>query len=380
MKLKKSTKALIYLSACALQGQAPDLRKIPPEKRSSLFGLAHRHSLGAAVACALESAPDYKTAFTPEEQKKWTSVRAAAIKRRVLFDSERELLLKILEKNKIWYCPLKGIILQELYPIYEMREMADNDILFCAKKRDDLKKIMLSEGYTLEDHGVTNHDMYTKEPVYNFEFHTRLFMHTFSTAFTKYYEDIESRLLSKGSPYSLQMSDEDFYIYMLAHAYKHYNEGGTGIRPLTDIYVFEGKYGEALDHNYISKECRKLGMSSFYRIMRNLSLKLFSDPENVFKTISSLSPEEKDTLSFMSYTGSYGNKEEFIKSRMKRSGSKGRYILSRLIPDENYYKEAHPYLYKNKILIPAFLVKRGIKMLLKDRDKIKRELKVVLRS
>ena len=382
-RLKKGTKSLIYILACSLHGQKPEFKKmtkIIDDDRDKLFSLAHRHTVGAMTAIALRSSDDYKLKFTQDEIKKWESIQGAALKRRVLFDTERERLLSLLEKIEIRSCPLKGVIMQDLYPGYEMREMSDNDILIDESNRYDLKKLMLEEGYTLEDHGVTNHDMYTKEPVYDFEFHTRLFMHTFSTRFTSYYDSIWKKLIkAPGKDKIYIMNDEDFYIYMTAHAYKHYKEGGTGLRSLTDAYIYNLKKYDSLDREYIHQECKKLGIISFEKTLRILSYKLFSDPDKVFENIAALNDKEKEMLSYISFTGSYCTKEDFISSRIKRSGSKVRYILNRLIPDENYYKEAHPFLYRNKMLIPSFLVYRAGKMLITNRTNVLKELRILFR-
>ena len=379
-KLKKGTKALIYLTACALNNKTAVYNKFKNDSFDDLAALAHRHTIGAIFSIASEKANKENKYLTESQLRKANSIRAAALKRRVLFDMEREKLMKLLENNDIWYCPLKGIILQDLYPLYEMREMSDNDILFDQSKRSLLKKIMLKEGYTIEDHGVTNHDMYTKEPVYNFEFHTRLFMHTFSTRFTDYYDSIFKKLIKNDKKKSeRRLSDDDFYIYMIAHAYKHYNEGGTGIRSLTDTYIYNLVKGKCLDRKYIRKECTKLGINEFEQISRRVS-GIFRDPDKVFPRLAKLGDKEREFLSYISFTGSYCTKEDFIKSRLKRSGSKKKYILSRLIPDKNYYKEAHPYLYKNKYLIPFFLIYRVGNMLLTNKGEIMREIKIILKS
>ena len=379
MKLKKGTKILLYLTACALNNKNSK-KDITEEQGRRLLSLAHRHTTGALTAIAVESNESHKETLSREQIKKWTSVKAAAVKRRVLFDMERERLLKIAEKEGIWYCPLKGIILQDLYPSYEMREMSDNDILFDEKKRDKLKEIMLSEGYALEDHGVTNHDLYTKAPVYNFEFHTKLFMHTFSTRFTGYYENVKEKLLKdEGNDFGYHFTDEDFYIYITAHAYKHYKEGGLGIRALADSYIYNLKKND-LDRKYISAECKKLGIDSFEKLTRRVAFKLFEDPGKTYANVAALTDKEKEFLSYISFTGSYCTKEDFIKSRIKRSGSKGRYVFRRLVPDINYYKEAHPFLYKNRIFIPAFLVYRAGKVLVNDRNTIVKELNILKKS
>ena len=46
---------------------------------------------------------------------------------------------------------------------------------------------------------------------------------------TEYYQDVKSHLiLDEGSRYGYHFSDEDFYLYMLAHEYKHFSGSGTG--------------------------------------------------------------------------------------------------------------------------------------------------------
>ena len=380
MKLKKGTKLLLYLSGCALNGKKAEIIFLNSEQDNTLLFLSHRHTIGALTAIALENTEAYKKSFSEDQKRKWMSVKGAAVKRRVLFDMERNRILKLLEAGQIWYCPLKGIILQDYYPSYEMREMSDNDILFDEKRRQALKTIMYSEGYVLEDHGVTNHDMFTKKPVYNFEFHTKLFMHTFSTRFTDYYDDIKCKLIKDGeNSFGYHFSTEDFYIYITAHAFKHYNEGGMGIRSITDAYIYNRKFQE-MDRDYISKECKKIGIDSFEKLLRRVAFKLFNDPSKTYKNIAGLTTKEKEFLSYISYTGSYCTKEDFIKSRIKRNGSKANYIFNRLFPDINYYKEAHPYLYRNPAYIPFFLLYRAGKAFVRDRKKIIHELGVIRTS
>ena len=75
-------------------------------------------------------------------------------------DTERHQLEKEFAKNGIWYMPLKGSILKDWYPKFGMREMADNDILFDEKKRNDVKQIFQNRGYTVESYGKINDDAY----------------------------------------------------------------------------------------------------------------------------------------------------------------------------------------------------------------------------
>ena len=64
----------------------------------------------------------------------------------MLLDAERHRLEKNLTEHGIWYMPLKGSILKDWYPKFGMREMADNDILFDASKRKEVKAIFSGPG------------------------------------------------------------------------------------------------------------------------------------------------------------------------------------------------------------------------------------------
>jgi len=98
-----------------------------------------------------------------------------AVRKNILLDAERTAIFERFEQQGIWYMPLKGSILKELYPENGMREMADNDILYDSTKQAEVKKIMLSMGYSAESVGKSHHDVYMKPPVLNFELHTLLF-------------------------------------------------------------------------------------------------------------------------------------------------------------------------------------------------------------
>lgn len=110
-------------------------------------------------------------------------------------DTERHQLEKEFAKNGIWYMPLKGSILKDWYHKFGMREMADNDILFDEKKRNDVKQIFQNRGYTVESYGKINHDAYEKPPIYNFEMHVELYLELYEKFHEKYI-NVKQRLNS----------------------------------------------------------------------------------------------------------------------------------------------------------------------------------------
>ena len=149
---------------------------------------------------------------------------------------ERAAILEKLEEAGIWYMPLKGSVLKDLYPRYGMRQMADNDILIDASRAEDVKSIMQSLGFTTECFGMSNHDIYHKPPVSNFEIHTALFGLSHEEKIYVYYRDVNSRLIKdEGKRCGWHFTPEDFYVYITAHEYKHFSGGGTGLRSFLDV-------------------------------------------------------------------------------------------------------------------------------------------------
>ncbi|MBQ4193481.1 MAG: nucleotidyltransferase family protein, partial [Clostridia bacterium] len=81
----------------------------------------------------------------------------------ILFNAARDDVLRELERNGIWYLPLKGIILKNEYPISALREMSDNDILCDGEKMEQVRSVMISLGYKNTEFGKDNHDVYKKK-------------------------------------------------------------------------------------------------------------------------------------------------------------------------------------------------------------------------
>ena len=68
-------------------------------------------------------------------------------------DIDKARLFERMEKGQIWYMPLKGTVIKELYPSIGMRQMSDFDILFDKKYAENVREIMLDLGFTCEHFG-----------------------------------------------------------------------------------------------------------------------------------------------------------------------------------------------------------------------------------
>ena len=359
-------KLIIYLISCALAGKKPDVALIDTSLLGAVERVAERHSLSAIVGYSLEMVG----LASPElvEQKNM------AIKKIMLLDAERRAILAECDKRGIRYMPLKGVIMKELYPYIGLRQMSDNDILVDEQNRAELRDIMVFRGYYVYMYNDGNHDVYTKQPVYNYEIHVSLFGDDFNTEFKEYFSTAFDEGIKAPDSCSYSMTDDYYYVYFKAHEYKHWRGGGTGLRSLVDTYVFLKSKQNSINEGKIKAELTKLGIYDYEQRVRALSLKLF-DPtfaeENL--TTEMLTDDEAYFLDDFLIHGTYGSArkmtENSIEKIREQSGKRGlggakiKYILGRLFPPAEAYKTSYPLAYKYRILIPFVVIKRILAMI-----------------
>ena len=356
-----------YLAACAVNETVPDAARVEKMDLENLYQAADRHLLTGITAMALESAGIKDEAFTQAKGK--------AIRKVAAFDVERAAVLAKLEDAGIWYAPMKGCVLKGLYPKIGMRQMADNDILIDASRTADVKAVMESLGFSSDGYtGRSVHDHYMKPPVCNFEMHRMLFGPMHDARVYKYYQNVKSRLiLNDGSRFGYHLSAADFYIYIIAHEYKHYSGGGTGLRSVLDTYVYLKKKGDALDWAYIAGELGKLGIADFESQNRSLALHLFAGEE--------LTEQDEEMLEYILSSGTYGTVEHRVSNKVKKLGGgisgKAKYLLSRIFLPMESIKSAYPFFYKYKPLLPVLFFYRIGKGLTIRRRMVVVELKTL---
>ncbi len=392
--ISDSAKALIYLLSCAVNGTAPDSSWASRMNHDAVYDLAQAHKVAAMAAFVLEPVYD---SIPHDAAEKWRAAKDASVRRCLLFDAEREKHLAWMEAHGIMYMPLKGIIVKDYYPKYGMREMADNDILFDGTRAGELRDHMAADGYDCPHKralGLGVHDTYHKPPVYNFEFHNVLFGEGINGGvFDEYYADITDRMVpAEGTKYGRRLSANDLYVYVTAHAFKHYDLKGAGIRALTDDYVIRKAKAAELDPAYLDKAFGDLDFRPFAERLRSMSDKLLapyptegnvSDEDEAARRIDSLLPEENKMLRFMLDSGIYGTMGHLVENRLREfqdktepvsGSSKLKYMLRRLFPPKKQLEKAVPFAKDRPLLIPAAYVFRVIRGVTVRRRKTKSEL------
>lgn len=381
-ELQDASVALIYLTSCAIHRKIPDKQKLEVMDLYKILGTAEFHSLSAISYMALEAADVFKDSDN-ELARKWKQLKEIEVRKNILLDAECVEICKNMEHEGIWYMPLKGIVLKDLYPKVGMRQMTDVDILFDIDSQQKVRDIMEERGFLAVSVGQANHDIYEKKPVYNFEMHTALYGSQNDSGWVRYYQNVKERLITdENKQFGYHFSDEDFYIYLVTHACRHYNDGGTGLRSLLDIYVYLLEKESSLDWNYMFGELKKLRVADFERNSRELAKKIFS------RKICELTEKEGLLLKYFLGSGTYGTLKNQVANRVHeyksdqqpiKIGAKKTYIIKRLFPEEYHYRGYAPFVYKHRWFKPFYLVYRVIRGVLCNGRNIFKELWLVFK-
>ncbi|MGN0297753.1 MAG: nucleotidyltransferase family protein [Lachnospiraceae bacterium] len=359
---------VLYLLRCILNDVSPEISYIKKMRLEEIYRSSRRHSIEAMTYLALNSVGkpliEYIKLNSQEELwKKWGEAMRKSMVRNLQLDIGRAEICNYMESIGCWYMPLKGIILKELYPSDGMRQMGDNDILFDEAFRSQIRDWFIEQNYEVGEYQEnSNHDAYWRSAGNHYEMHKTLVPEVY-TVWYDYYKNIKEKLLPmEGTHYGYQFTDEDFYVFMVVHAYKHYKNGGIGFRALTDFYVYIKEKGSSLNWSYIEQECTKLDIAKFEAELRLLAYKVLCPKKS---TALSLNEEELQILEYIVDSGTYGTITHSMLNQVKKQfdekptfGKKVFYMIRRIFTSPDIIKKNYEICNKYPIFIPIGYIAR----------------------
>lgn len=370
--MKKTYLYLVELIRAALHHRQAE-EKPEDVTWEALFRLAQEHMV---VSLAFESIK--KLQNKPETQLYgiWNELSDKALVKELSFQAERSILLGIFEEKGIRYLPLKGILMQTLYERPGLRQFSDNDILFESGKEKEVESIMHSLGYEGKA-GEGNHDEYQKPPIYNFELHKELLPRENPLSF--YFGNIWERALKdEGNQMGYHMSEEDFYLFHIVHLEKHFGGSGTGLRYFADQFYLMDQIEQRRDRSQLEQKLQEIGMLEFEQKINELTKQLFQSDTGDWE--HAIGEDLEEMFLYIMSCGAYGTMEHLIENRMKKSGGKCKYFVSRLTCEDVYMKKNYPILKKASWLKPVFVVWRLISAPFQKTDIVKAELQSIFGS
>lgn len=287
-------------------------------------------------------------------------------------NKEIEKVLDNFEEKNILYMPLKGIILQDLYPQKDMRTMADADILIKSTQYDDARKVLTDLGYDF--HCESDHEFnYIKKPYMHIELHKYL-IPSYNDDLYKYFGDgwKRAKLCCEGSS-RYELSTEDNFIYLVAHFAKHYRDAGIGIKSVIDLWIYIKKYSD-MNMDFVYSELEKLNLKNFFDSLLRLIKGWFEDePMDEVTSLMTVFIINSHTFGTMknkiSATSIRGNKNIEDAERFK--------YLRAIFPNIKKMRVIFPVLKNFPILLPFFWVYRVVRFVLFRRDRIEKNRQAI---
>lgn len=395
---------LLHLIDCGLHGGAA--QRLPAGVSwQQVHALAASQSVEGVSWFGARTCSDVPS----ELRKQWESEAQATLFRRVRFDVEREQVFAALNTVGLAVLPMKGSVIADYYPSPEMRSMADNDFLYgfvgenpegagfricgetpAARKATTergvraIVDVMRRRGYSVASQRVGNHESFHKPPIFNFEPHRRLAAPDSSLA--GYYENPWQRALQDATnPLLFGFNDEDEYLFVIAHAYKHFSNAGCGFRFVVDVRAFLDARGMQMNWDYVFDELQKMGLFDFEARVRGLADAAFG---GTCTLDAPLSGGQLEMLRFMLGSGTYGTIERVVRKRLEKqkgthkgnlAAAKCGYLLQRLT--DPVAVEAHfPRASKIAPLRPVLQLARYARGIVRNPKKLTNEVKLLMKE
>ena len=312
-------------------------KNITPEIIKKLYSVANRHSLTHIIASAL----DKKGLLEDEEiLKPFLKGVFHAVKKQERTERARKALYALLEKEGFSFVPLKGTVLEKLYPSPWMRTRCDTDILVREEDLQRVKEKMVSVlGYEVKEEKY--HDIWLRSPEkVDVELHFSLkeHMEELDKVLVRVWDYVEP--IREGG-FEYKMTPEFLLFHLFAHMSYHFKKGGCGVRSIIDIWLLQCQGGFDIDE--VRTLCEEAGIWKFAQSILELANIWFEHEQH--NQLSLL------LEAYIIKNGTYGSRESKVMATRVEKRGKIRYIWSRMfLPREDLgilfpgLKE-RPYLY-----------------------------------
>ena len=348
---------------------AGDEVEIPTEKIdktviAELFRLADTHDVSetlflALVECGLISEGDELfDRFADREELSYFRLKR--------LENSLAVIMDALEDAGIDHVPLKGSVIRKYYPSPLMRLSADIDVLVKEDTLDEAVRVLTERCGCRVTSNKSFHDisLYTPD-----EMHLELHFNVMENNRTL--DGVLLRVWDHTLPVShkkheFMLSPEFFAFHILTHMTYHFINGGCGVKPFSDLWIFKNAVG--YDDGAVRELCRECGIEDFYRNASDLSLVWFEGREH--------SEITKAMEAHVIHNAICGDVEKGVAARQTAKGTRFGYVMSRIFLPYDQLKIRYRTLERWPILLPWFEVVRWFEFLFGDKKRAKRELEM----
>lgn len=336
---------------------------IPGDAWENLYALCREQNLIGFLYRAAAGDANVPEAVRAKIQRQYL----LSVAQQVQQDYYRAQIFAALAAAGIRYLPLKGEDLRAVYPATDLRFSCDIDFFYDATRRDEVNAILTGLGFSRE-RGDAHNDSFMQGAVH-VEPHFAL---TDSGKRHKaYYAHVWDRLVSDdGIRY--RFTDEDFYVFVLLHTYKHFLNGGSGARSVMDAWLWKQAHPD-MDEQILASAYDALGITRFALQLERLGRVWFGGERG-----------DADTellTGFLLAGGAFGTNEQGALMEAAKKGktrnARAHYVWRRVFLPYRSMCLRYPIVKKVPVLYPFSQVFRWFHVLFtRDREHIGAELSV----
>jgi hypothetical protein len=308
----------------------------------ALAAMASRHDLSHILALGLTN-----NSFMDKNDIAVRRIIMQTVHRYERIRYELDRIYDVLEKAEIPFIPLKGSVIRKYYPEPWMRTSCDIDILVSDENCERAADILVSElDYIRKGKGSHDISMFTQSNLH-VELHYAL-VEVFAKCTPILNRVWELSSVVDGWNYRMEMPDELFYFYHVAHMAKHFQNGGCGIRTFMDLWILDNLPDVDIEkRNALLKDG---DMVLFASAARNLSRVWFGGGEH----------DDLTTIMerYILHGGKYGTLDNQVTVHQQKRGGRIKYALSKIFISYNTLKFQYPIIQKHKWLTPIMHIRR----------------------
>lgn len=350
---------LFFLLRVELKGEAicDEVKKfINGEVLLELYTLSDKHDLAHIAGAALAK---LGVLSDDEISKKFKKKTMLAIYRHEMKTAEYSSISELFENEKIEYLQLKGQSIAKYYPEPWMRTSCDIDVLVNEDELERAKNLLCEKlGYTVNK-APAYHDISMYAPSgMHFELHFRV-RESFIQLDKNLSQLKEYVVKNDEGEYSLSLTNEFLFYYVIAHTAYHFVRSGCGIRLILDLWFLEKNLDFSED--VLRTLLDEIGLTVFYEKAKLLNAVWMDGAEHT--------PITKEMEDFILGSGSYGTQENNVAIAKGRFGGRKGYVMRRLFIPIELLETRYPILEKYPYFAPVMHVYRWCEAIFNKRGK-----------
>lgn len=365
-------------------GICPDAKQL-----SQLMELAAKHAVSGIVAFQLyqmfRKSGDVQTVGQLMRIYQMQVLRGARLGERIAW------IQKLFSTHGITAAFVKGAVLRKLYPVPELREMGDVDLLISPAQRNEADQLLKENGFSCLV-GAGDEWIYTGRGL-RLEMHTNLYPDRSwnEVDYRAYFADTFEKTVPDERCGLRTLEAEVHFLFLVQHLAKHFTGSGAGVRLFLDFDVFLRAYGGAIHWEQIKKELKKLHLLTFAENILQLCRIWFGtqipdalyNPEAAVLSdpgyCAALSESVLSAGQFGLFSDNAGLKrirKGYRKDEKNSFGTWLRALTLNLFPDYQFMRRYMKALDGRPYLLPAAWVKRWWIALFRRRDDMKQAVRV----